>query len=117
MIPMLLASCAGPKTETERYHRTVSDNLAGTGAVAELQRESIRALEQGNNQLAIEILQRAIKIEPRNPISWHRLAQAYRHSGNYDRCIDMLERSIGYSSVNDDLDRANSALRHLCIDN
>lgn len=113
---LLLTSCAGPKTETERYHRFAEDKQPGIGAVADLQREAIGALNQGSIQLAIDYLQRAIKIEPRNPVNWHYLAQTYWYSGNYGRCIDMVERSIGYSSTNETLDRANSALQKQCRD-
>lgn len=115
-ITLVLASCAGPKTETERYHRIADEYQPGTGAVRELHRGAISALNQGSIQQAIDYLQRAIKIEPRNAFSWHYLAQTYWHSRNYDRCIDMIERSISYSSSKDDLDRANSALRAQCMD-
>ena len=116
IIMLLLASCAGPIIETERYHRIASDNQAGTGAVVELQYQAFSALHQGSIQLAIDNLQRAIKIEPRNPFSWHYLAQTYWHDRNYASCLDMIERSISYSSAGDDLDRANRALRAQCVD-
>ena len=112
----LVASCAGPKKETERYHQISDVNQSGTGAVSELQNEAIRALDRGNTQQAVDYLQRAIKIEPRNPFSWYYLAQVYRYSKNFNRCIDMLERSISYSFGNDDLDSANLALRDQCSD-
>ncbi len=113
---ILLTSCAGSKTETDRYHRTSSEIQPGTGAVTELHREAIRVLNQGSIQLAIDYLQRAIKIEPRNAFSWHYLALAYWESKNYGKCIDMIERSISYSSAEDGLDRANDVLRQWCMD-
>lgn len=116
MLITLLASCAGPKTETGRYHRIPNEYQPGTGAVTQLHRVALSALSQGSIQLAIDYLQRAIKIEPRNAFSWHYLAQTYWHSRNYDRCIDMIERSISYSSSKDGLHRANSTLRARCMD-
>lgn len=115
IIMMLLASCAGPKTETERYHRISNEYQPGTGAVTELHREAISALNQGSIQLAIDHLQRAIKIEPRNAFSWHYLAQTYWYGRNYDKCIDMIERSISYGVSKDGLGRANSVLRARCM--
>lgn len=111
---MLLVSCTGPGTETERYHRISSDYQPGSGAVSQLQQEAISALEQGSTQAAIEYLQRAIKIDPRNAFSWNYLARAYWYTRNYGRCIDMVERSISYNSANDDLSRANTALQAQC---
>jgi tetratricopeptide (TPR) repeat protein len=82
--------------------------------VAELHRQAISAISRESYSQAIEYLQRAIKIEPRNAFSWHYLAQAYWHSRQFSRCLEMLERSISYSSKLDDLDRANSALKSQC---
>jgi hypothetical protein len=59
-------------------------------------------------------LQRAIKIEPRNPHSWHYLAETYWRSGDNLRCLEMVERSRSYSSSADDLEHANQQLREKC---
>ena len=114
LLILLVASCAGPRIETKRYHQISDVDRSGTAAVSELQNEAIRALDRGNTQQAVDYLQRALKIEPRNPFNWYYLAQVYQYSKNFDRCIDMLERSISYSFGNDDLDSANRALRDQC---
>ncbi len=86
-----------------------------TGPVVELQRRALDALAQNNSRLAIDILQRAIKIEPRNALSWHYLAQSYQHSQNFTKCLAMVERSLSYGLVGDDLEQANLALRKQCL--
>jgi len=84
------------------------------GPIAELQRKAIEALNTRHYQQSADYLQRAIKIEPRNAFSWHYLAQTYWHRKNYARCIDMVNRSISYTTELDDLDRANAALKSQC---
>ncbi|MFT5811094.1 MAG: putative Zn-dependent protease, partial [Rubritalea sp.] len=64
---------------------------------------------------SVNYLQRAIKIEPRNAHTWHYLAKSYWHKKNYPQCLDMIQRSYSYSTVEDDLDRANDALKTQCL--
>ena len=110
---LLLASCAlEPK-----YNPYQDGSQAQPGqesAVAELQRNAVDALERQAYQQAIDYLQRAIRIEPRNPLSWHYLAQTYWQRKDFTRCLEMVERSFSYSSIDDDLDQANAELKQRC---
>ena len=110
----VLASCAGPQITTNRYQTASIASERNTGPVAELHRKAFSAITQKRYPRAVEYLQRAIKIEPRNAFSWHYLAQTYWHSQQYDRCLNMIKRSISYSSELDDLHQANSALTLQC---
>lgn len=110
----VMASCTGPGITPERYQTGSIGSEHRIGPVAELQSMAISAINQSSYPLAVEYLQRAIKIEPRNAFSWHYLAQTYWHSKQYSRCADMVKRSISYSSKLDDLDRANAALLSQC---
>lgn len=116
MLSLVLASCTTANINTEQYHGAATKDQASSGPVAELQRQAIAALNQQQFDLAIGYLDRAIKIEPRNALSWHYLAQSYWHKKSYRQCLDMLERSFSYSTVEDDLDRANAALKIQCQD-
>jgi len=98
----------------ERYQTASIASERSIGPVAELQRKAISAINQNHYPQAVEYLQRAIKIEPRNAFSWHYLAQTYWHDRQYDRCLDMVKRSISYSPKLDDLNRANTALLSQC---
>ena len=113
LLCLILISCnTGP-----RYNPYQSGSEISTGqasAVEELQRNAVDALEQHSWQQAIDYLQRAIRIEPRNALSWHYLAQTYWHRKDYPRCLEMIERSLSYSNAEDDLDRPNSELRARC---
>lgn len=114
---LLLASCSAPQISTDRYHDTSASSQRSDGPVTELHRQAIAALNQQQFEQAIALLQRAIKIEPRNAFSWHYLAQSYWHISDFDNCVDMVQRSLSYSSVSDDLDRANAALLLQCRSN
>ena len=110
---LLLAAC----TMEPRYNPYQSESDASAGqadAVEALQRNAVEALELQSYQQAIEYLQRAIRIEPRNPLSWHYLAQTYWHRKDYTRCLEMIERSYSYSSREDNLDEANDQLKARC---
>jgi len=112
---ILIVSCTGPAIAPgARYQTTSVASDRGVGPVAELQRKAISVIGQKRYADAVEYLRRAIKIDPRNAFSWHYLAQTYWHDKQFDRCLDMIERSISYSTKLDDLDRANAALTSQC---
>lgn len=119
MLSLLVASCSVPTINTDQYHGETTTEQANSGAsngpVVELQRLAIAALNQQQYDQSVNYLQRAIKIEPRNAQSWHYLAQSYWHQKNFDQCLDMIERSYSYSTPEDDLDRANNALKTQCL--
>lgn len=110
---LLLASCV-MSPQHNRYQNKPASAVTTTGAVAGLHRRALDALAQNNTRLAIDFLQRAIKIEPRNALSWHYLAQSYQQSRNFPKCLAMIERSLSYSFAGDDLDQANRALQEQC---
>ncbi|MDH3388430.1 MAG: tetratricopeptide repeat protein [Gammaproteobacteria bacterium] len=110
---LLISSCA-LEPKPNQYQLPVRPNQPGQGAVAELQRSASEALQRDAYQQAIDYLQRAIKIDPRNPHSWHYLAEVYWRSGDLRRCVEMVERSFSYSDSDDRLDRVNRQLRQKC---
>ena len=115
VLSLLAASCSVPMINTDQYHGDTSTEQASNGPVVELQRLAIGALNQQQFDQSVNYLQRAIKIEPRNAHSWHYLAQSYWHKKSYPQCLDMIERSTSYSTLEDDLDRANAALKTQCL--
>jgi Tfp pilus assembly protein PilF len=115
VLSLLVTSCSVPTINTDQYHGKTTTEQASNGPVVELQRLAISALNQQQYDQSVNYLQRAIKIEPRNAHSWHYLAQSYWHKKSYRQCLDMIERSYSYSTVDDDLDRANDALKTQCL--
>jgi Tfp pilus assembly protein PilF len=113
LLLLLLSACA-VEPAYNRYELPAAAGQPGESAVAQLQRKAREALEHSDYQQAVDYLQRAIKIEPRNPYSWHYLAETYWLSGDLRRCAEMADRSFSYSSEADRLDAANRRLKEQC---
>lgn len=113
LLALMINSCGMP-TPPNRYQQAPVDTGVNTGAVAELQQKAILALQQQNTRLSIDYLERAIKIEPRNALSWHYLAQSYFQQQSFDKCLAMIERSMSYGYRSDSFRDANKALKRKC---
>ena len=109
---LLLASCATEPT-ANRYQLEVS-KAPPVAPVTQLQQQARAALERGEFQLAIDTLQRAIRIEPRDGWNWHYLAESYWRSGDYQQCRAMVERAFSYAGRDDRLLRENRKLQQKC---
>ena len=121
IILLLLCSnaCQVPEPAVDnRYQRapenTSSADRATSSPVVQLQNQALAAINEDQYQLAIDTLQRAIKIQPRDPWSWHYLADIYWRKGQYDRCLSMIDRSSGYAANDAALADANANLRAQC---
>lgn len=115
----ICAACSLPEQEPDnRYQRSIEDSssaaAATAAAVIQLQNQALAAINEDQYPLAIEYLQRAIKIQPRNAWSWHYLADIYWRRGKFEQCLAMIERSYGYSQKDPAVDDANAALRAQC---
>ncbi len=111
---LILCSCTLARQQSNHYQQEPVSTQTDTGPVAELHRKAINALAVDKTGESIEYLQRAIKIEPRNALSWHYLAQSYWRDGNFKKCLAMLERSLSYRRAADDLEAANKKLKQQC---
>jgi Tfp pilus assembly protein PilF len=111
----LLAGCTTPKPvfETDQYHQPDSSKVQQK-PLNSLQMQALKLMNQQQYDSAIEYLQRAVKIEPRNALNWHYLAQNYWHKKDFPRCRDMIQRAIAYSQFDADLQRANKILLEQC---
>ena len=109
----LLAAC-GVEPRVNPYQAAATASSRADNAVRQLQREAVAAFDRGAYQQAVERLQRAIRIEPRNPLSWHYLAQTYWRSGDFARCIDMAQRSQSYGAGDERLESINARLLEHC---
>ncbi len=110
-----IAACTTPVpvVRTDQYHDKIEksdkeNDLNG------LQLKALQLMNQLKFQQAILFLQRAIKVEPRNPLNWHYLAQNYWHLNEFGQCRSMVQRAISYSQFDLDLNRANRILLKQC---
>jgi tetratricopeptide (TPR) repeat protein len=119
LLLLFSSACQVPEPAVDnRYQRapesTVTAGQAPLSPVVQLQNQALAAINENQYQLAIDTLQRAIKIQPRDPWSWHYLADIYWRKGQYDRCLAMIDRSSGYAINNAALADANAELRAKC---
>ena len=109
----ITAACSIQEPPANRYQSDTEASQIEAQPVAELHKQALAALDDAQYQQAIDYLQRAIKIQPRNAWSWHYLAQTYWHKGQLDRCLEMIDRSSSYVS-DDAVSDANDQLRAQC---
>jgi Tfp pilus assembly protein PilF len=110
----IVGACTVSEIPSNRYQDDIEVSMAAARPVTELQNQALAALGEEQFQLAIDYLQRAIKIQPRNAWSWHYLAQTYWRDAQYDRCLAMIERSNSYGVFDDALVSANDRLKPKC---
>ena len=111
---LIVGACTVSEIPSNRYQDDIEVSMAEARPVTELQNQALAALGEEQFQLAIDYLQRAIKIQPRNAWSWHYLAQTYWRDAQYDRCLAMIERSDSYGVFDDALVSANNRLKPKC---
>jgi cytochrome c-type biogenesis protein CcmH/NrfG len=102
-----------PVIQTEQYHDEIKPQNASK-ALNGLQLKALQLMSQSEFEQSINYLQRAIKVEPRDPLNWHYLAQNYWQLKDYPNCRAMIQRSKSYSQLDPDLNRANHALLKQC---
>ena len=116
----ICAACSSlPQQQPDnRYQRPVAASESVTepaaAPVTQLQNQALAAINEDQFPLAIDYLQRAIKIQPRNAWSWHYLAEIYWRRGERERCREMIARSRSYTVNDARLEDANAALRAQC---
>ncbi len=110
------AACSVPEVPSDNpYQRDVVSGQSVSEPIRQLHNQALAAINESQYQQAIDYLQRAIKIEPRNAWSWHYLADIHQRQGELDRCLAMIDRSHSYANNDDRLDNANALLRARCL--
>jgi len=74
-----------PKVDSVVTGSTITDNL--------LQQANMQQ-QAGDHQLAITTLERAIRIAPRYPKSYYRLAELHYQQGNYTQALSLAQKAI-----------------------
>lgn len=91
----VLAGCAGfPPTTPEA--QPVSDNTA----VVALMDTARTDIANGKLDAAVAPLERALRIEPRNPVLWQELAKLRLQQGQYQQAEGMATRSNSWAGDN-----------------
>ncbi|MCR4302514.1 MAG: tetratricopeptide repeat protein [Sulfuricaulis sp.] len=88
----LLSACAGLYAPTPEA-RPVSDN----NAVLALVDSARNDIASGKPDAAVGTLERALRIEPRNPLLWQELARLRLQQGQYQQAEGLAARSNGWA--------------------
>lgn len=76
-------------------------------AVVALLAEADRQHQQGERERAAATLERALRIEPRNPLLWHRLAKLKLTQGQYGKAANFAAKSNSFAAQDRGLQAAN----------
>lgn len=114
-ISLFLVACVTPEpvVRTDQYHKDIPPEKQPK-ALNGLQLKALQLMNQMKFEQSILYLQRAIKVEPRDPLNWHYLAQNYWHLKDYKNCRSMVNRAISYSQFNEALNKSNLTLLKQC---
>jgi len=99
VLPLLLAACAALSPAPA----PVSDNAAVLALVDQAHAEAADHRLQG----AVGTIERALRIEPRNPFLWQELARLHLAQGDYDQTESLAARSNSWAGPNRQLRAAN----------
>jgi Flp pilus assembly protein TadD len=76
-------------------------------AVVDLLNQAHAAIQQGQMQRAEVLLERSVRIEPRNPSLWNYLAKVRLHQGHVQEAMDMAAKSNALTTNNNKLKADN----------
>ena len=100
--------------EENPYQREDTPEETVSEPVRMLHNQALAAINESQYRQAMDYLQRAIKIEPRNAKSWHYLADIHWRQGELERCRAMIERSQSYATQDEQLAEDNRRLMGQC---
>jgi tetratricopeptide (TPR) repeat protein len=100
---LLLAGCAGMKTQPSAESAAAA--AQAQPAPVESENKAVIALldlahtdnQAGRREAAGASLERALRIEPRNPWLWHELAKLRLTQGQYEQAISMARKSNSFA--------------------
>lgn len=88
------------------YPRSLKDSNAGPGVLA-LVRQSQDSRANGRYDAAVGQIERALRIEPRNPFIWQALAEAHLLAGHPDQAESAARKSTSLGRGNPYLEAGN----------
>lgn len=108
---LMLAGCAsGPSTTPDdRFEDIGATQDVGRAVATLLARAQIKQ-GQARWEQAAELLERALRIEPRNAQLWHRLAKIRLQQGRYGMAESLAQKSNALAKDDETLKRLNAEL-------
>lgn len=111
VMALVLTGCASepPVTSNDRFDNigaAENSSRAVTTLLAKVQRQELMS----NWERAAALLERALRIEPRNARLWHRLARIRLEQGRYGMAESLAEKSNALINDDKELKRRNAEL-------
>lgn len=91
---MVLAMCSCSQTEYQQQ----SDYSSTNEAVVELLKLTDASAKKNEFEEARSYLERALRLEPENPIIWFKLAQLSQQQGNFTEAKDLAIRAKSFAA-------------------
>jgi len=79
--------------ENQQEYQVIKPDSQTGEAVKSLLVDARGAANSGNISRAESLLERALRIEPRNAVLWHYMAKMKLHQGRYNKAIGMAAKS------------------------
>ncbi len=89
-------------------------NITGSSAVVSLMQKAQKQSNIGNNSAAAATIERALRIEPKNPALWYNLALVKYTSGDCVSAINFAKKSSGFLMDKHELAYKNKQLISEC---
>lgn len=87
------AQTAAPASEPSRQRVESQEKAPAPGPAAGIHAEAEKALDHGRAAEAEILLERALRIEPRNPLYWHTLARAKFNQHRYAEAVQLTRKA------------------------
>ncbi len=110
---LALASCALPKQAVGPY---TTETVTLSPAMQKLLEQSDQSINAQNWTQAVAILERALRINPKQAEAWSRMAVVYLGKNQPEQSINMAKRSNSYASRNPTLESYNWLLMSRAYD-
>ncbi len=113
LVLMILGGCATPRKAEPPLGPVVpppQEYKPVTGPAAALYTEAEKALQSGRLAEAEMLLERALRIEPRNPYYWHTMAQVKYRQGKYRETIQFCLKADSLAGKQPQLATRNKEL-------
>ena len=107
IIILVLSSCAGPIEQTSEEMGTTQN--AGRAVSTLLAQVSLRE-NRSQWEQAAALLERALRIEPRNAHLWHRLAKIRLQQGRYGMAESLAQKSSTLAKGDAELKQRNAEI-------
>ncbi len=104
----------GTVSKSHRVESSNKETVRGSKAVIKLMNKAKDQSKSGDNIGAAATIERALRIEPKNPALWHNLALVKYKHGDCRSAVNMAKKSNSYSPKGHILIEKNSQIISEC---